>query len=168
VHYRGDLVQHNGSTFQAACDTARAPPHGDWTLIAAAGRHAPFPTIKGTYRDGALYTYLDIVALGGSSFIARADDPGECPGDGWQLIASAGRPGKPGIKGERGEKGDAGSKGERGERGLPGHAAAGFANWDIDPMHYTICAVMSDGSKTEPLRLRPLFEQYNRETRSDG
>ena len=165
VHYRGDLVQQNGSTFQANRDTGRAPPHSDWNLIAAAGRDAPFPKIKGTWRDDASYQYLDIVALGGSAFVARADDPGVCPGDGWQLIASAGKPGKPGIKGERGEPG---ARGERGERGLPGQAATLFAKWEIDPAQYSVVVVFSDGSKTEPLRLRKMFEQYNREMNSDG
>ncbi|WP_275945519.1 hypothetical protein [Bradyrhizobium sp. BRP22] len=35
-----------------------------------------FPTIRGTYRDDGEYSFLDIVALNGSSFVARADSPG--------------------------------------------------------------------------------------------
>jgi hypothetical protein len=66
------------------------------------------PKISGTYREGESYVFLNIVALNGSSFIARRDDPGSCPGDGWQLIASAG---KPGLKGKRGEPGPRGERG---------------------------------------------------------
>jgi hypothetical protein len=38
VRYRGDVVTHRGSTYQAQCDTAREPPHDDWVCIASAGR----------------------------------------------------------------------------------------------------------------------------------
>ena len=101
VNYEGDIVVCEGSTYLAKCDTAKAPPHADWTCIAAAGRDARMLKVCGTYRDGETYRQLDIVALNGSSFIARHDDPGPCPGDGWQLIASAGRAGKLGPKGAR-------------------------------------------------------------------
>jgi hypothetical protein len=37
VHYRGDIVTHRGSTYQARCDTAREPPHEDWICVAYAG-----------------------------------------------------------------------------------------------------------------------------------
>jgi hypothetical protein len=57
------------------------------------------------------------VALGGASFGARRDDPGPCPGDGWQLIAAQG---KRGNAGERGAS-------VKGERGLPGVAPASMA-----------------------------------------
>ncbi|WP_246755765.1 collagen-like protein [Bradyrhizobium neotropicale] len=155
VHYEGDVVSHHGCTYQARRDTAKAPPHDDWACLAQAGRDAVSPQIKGTYREDARYGYLNIVALHGSSFIARADDPGPCPGDGWQLIASAGRPGKPGPKGDRGEKG------ERGERGLPGpHVIGGKINRD-----YTVQLIMSDDSEGAVLDLRPMFEQFHIEAR---
>jgi hypothetical protein len=109
------------------------------------------PKIIGTYREGEVYSFLNIVALGGSSFIARQDDPGPCPGEGWQLIASAGRPGKQGPKGERGE---AGSRGERGPQ------AATIIGWKIDRERYSATPIMSDNSVAEPLQLRGLFEQY--------
>ena len=154
VHYRGNLVTHGGSTYQARCDTARAPPHDDWSLIAAKGRDAATPKIMGTYREGESYSFLTIVALGGSSFIARTDDPGPCPGEGWQLIASAGRPGKQGPRGERGEAGP------RGERGLP---APYLIGWTIDREAYTVKALMSDDTEWPALELRPLFEQFHAE-----
>ncbi|WP_247781084.1 hypothetical protein [Bradyrhizobium sp. 170] len=143
-----------GGTYQARCDTARTPPHEDWACLAAKGRDAAMPKIIGTYREGETYSYLNIVALGGSSFIARTDDPGPCPGEGWQLIASAGRPGKQGPKGERGEAG------ARGERGLP---APGILGWRIDREAYTATPIMSDDSEAPPLQLRPLFEQFHGE-----
>jgi hypothetical protein len=157
IHYRGDVVVHLGGTFQAKCDTAKAPPHADWTCIAAAGREARMPRVCGTYREGGTYKYLDIVALNGGSFIARADDPGLCPGDGWQLLVSAGRAGKPGPNGERGE---------RGERGLPGSAPT-IVRWEINRASYTITPVMSDGSAIPPINARGLFEQYHEESSGD-
>jgi hypothetical protein len=164
VHYRGDLVTHNGATFQARSDTAQAPPHEHWACIAAAGKDAAQMQIRGTYDSAAQYHYLDIVALNGSSFVARADDPGECPGAGWQLIASAGRPGRPGLKGERGDPGAAG-KGERGERGAPGEAAPRILAWTIDRKAFCAVPVMSDGSQAPAIELRGLFEQFQLEAR---
>jgi hypothetical protein len=112
------------------------------------------PKIMGTYREGENYSFLNIVALGGSSFIARSDDPGPCPGEGWQLIASAGKQGKPGPQGDRGEAG------QRGERGLPAPTILG---WQIDRERYSATPIMSDNSEVEPLQLRALFEQFHRE-----
>ena len=104
-----------GSTYQARCDTARTPPHEDWAVIAAKGRDAAMPKIVGTFGEGGeLFGFSTSSRSSGSSFIARVDDPGPCPGDGWQLIASAGKQVKPGPKGEPGDPG------ERGERGAAG------------------------------------------------
>jgi hypothetical protein len=161
VNYEGDIVVREGSTYVAKRDTSRAPPHADWVCIAAAGRDARMPKVCGTYREGETYEYLDVVALGGSSFVARADDPGPCPGDGWQLIASSGRAGKPGPKGERGEPGP------RGERGLPGQAAPTILGWQIDPEGYRAMPLMSTGSEGPALELRRLFEQYHSESSGD-
>jgi hypothetical protein len=105
------------------------------------------PTIRGTYHEGETYCHLEVVALNGSSFIARHDDPGLCPGEGWQLIASAGRVGKPGQKGERGEKGEAGPR---------------IVGCEIDRASYTLTLILSDKSKVA-LQVRGLFEQYHDE-----
>jgi hypothetical protein len=70
-------------------------------------------TIRGTWIEINEYRALDVVALGGASFAARHDDPGPCPGDGWQLIAAQGK------RGNAGERGSPGVKGDRGEPGLP-------------------------------------------------
>ena len=158
VHYDGDVVMHKGGTWQAERDTARMPGDGDWVLLAQAGKDAPMPEIRGTYNDAEKYRRFDIVALNGSSFIARTDDPGACPGSGWQLIASAGRPGKPGQKGDRGEAG------KSGERGLPGETGPTILAWKIDRETYCATPVMSDNSDVPPLELRSLFEQFEIET----
>jgi hypothetical protein len=160
VHYEGDVVTHAGGTWQADCDTARMPGDGDdWIMLARAGKDASTPDIRGTYNKDAIYKRFDIVALNGSSFIARAQNPGECPGPGWQLIASAGRPGKPGPKGERGDVG------KQGERGLPGEAGPTILAWKIDRESYSATPIMSDHSDVPPLELRSLFEQFQIETR---
>jgi hypothetical protein len=149
VHYAGCLVTHDGNTWQAMNDTGQAPPHKDWICIAARGSDAVMPTIVGTYREGEPYNSMNIVALNGSSFMARADDPGHCPGEGWQLIASAGKQGKPGPPGER---------------GLPG-IAPHIVGWKIDRAAYSATPIMSDDSAVAPLQLRPLFEQFHKEAR---
>jgi len=69
--------------------------------------------IRGTWIEINEYRALDVVALGGASFAAKRDDPGPCPGDGWQLIAAQGK------RGHQGEQGLEGAKGDRGEPGLP-------------------------------------------------
>jgi hypothetical protein len=112
------------------------------------------PVIRGTYNEGEIYANLHIVALNGSSFIARMDNPGPCPGDGWQLIASAGKPGKPGPKGDQGP---------RGERGAEGHRGPGIAHWRVDRAGYSLILTMEDGKELEPILLRSLFEQYDGE-----
>jgi hypothetical protein len=112
------------------------------------------PKISGTYREGK--SHANIVTLNGSSFIARGDDPGRCPGDGWQLIASAG---KPGPKGKRSEQGP------RGERGPAGPAGPTIQRWQVDWERYQATPLMSDGREGPPLELRSLFEQFHTEAR---
>ena len=110
VHYEGDVVVFDGSAYQACRDTGRAPPHEDWICIARAGRDGVdgrSPQVIATYDPQGEYRELDVVALNGGSFIARRDNPGACPGDGWQVMAERGKPGKPGPVGPRGERGAA-------------------------------------------------------------
>lgn len=111
VHYEGDVVSHDGQTWQALKDTGRAPGTEDWSLIAARGADGLGFTIRGTWSAEATYSANDVVMLNGASFAAKVDDPGECPGEGWQLFAS---------QGKRGQTGERGEKGERGERGPAG------------------------------------------------
>ena len=156
VSYRGDVVTHAGGTWQARKDTGKEPPHPDWIPLAVPGRDgrdgrdAISPTVRGTWRADATYKFLDVVALNRGSFIAKYDNPGTCPGDGWQLLVSA-------VKGERGLRGD------RGPSGPPGPPIA-IASWVIDRASFTATPVMTDGSEGPPLELRGLFEQYQTET----
>lgn len=107
VHYAGEVRTHAGSTWQAVRDTAKAPPHADWTCIAQGGADGRSPQVRATWSEAEAYKALDIVALGGAAFIARRDEPGQCPGDGWQMIAMQGKQGKPGpaVKGDPGPAG---------------------------------------------------------------
>jgi hypothetical protein len=154
VHYAGDVVAYRGGTYQALHDTGK-PPHAetDWLCIASHGQDGCSPDIRGTYNAEEEYRHLDIVALNGGSFVALKDDPGQCPGDGWQLLASAGKRGKDGVPGIRGE------------RGLPGEPGASHVGWRVDTRAYAAVPVMSDGSEGAPLVLRDLFEQFLTETR---
>jgi len=95
--------------------------------------------VRGTYQAGTNYARGDIVALDGGSFIARKDNPGKCPGDGWQLVA------------KQGARGIAGPKGERGP---PGPTIVG---WIVDRGAYQITPRMSDGTLGPALELRELF-----------
>jgi hypothetical protein len=159
VYYRSQIVAHDGATFQARCDTGRAPPHLDWICLAAAGRDAPMPRVRGTFNETEHYLRHDIVALGGSSFIARKNSPGACPGADWQLIASAGKPGRQGLKGERGESGAAGA------RGADGAAAPVIVGWEINRAAYLATPLLSDSSAAPPLDLRAMFEQFHDEAK---
>lgn len=112
--------------------------------------------IRGTFKLEEKYSYLDIVAFNGGSFIALKDNPGPCPGEGWQLLSS------PGKRGEKGAPGDRGSRGERGERGEPG---AFIIGWRKDLVAYSSTPIMSDGTEGPPLEMRDMFEQFLIETR---
>lgn len=120
VHYEADVVTHKGGTYQVLKDTADEPGSDDWICLAAPGRDGADGRrvkIRGTFAADAEYSELDLVALNGGSFIAKKDNPGPCPGEGWQLVASQGKTGKPGERGIPG-------RGERGEPGLPVVAAS--------------------------------------------
>lgn len=98
VHYEADVVTHAGAVYQAQRDTGREPPHEDWLLIVKAGRDGADGRsfrVRETWSAVDTYRCLDVVALNGASFVARRDDPGPCPGDGWQIVAMQGKAGKP-------------------------------------------------------------------------
>lgn len=109
VHYEADVVTRDGSTYQALRDTAKPPPHEDWACLARAGVSGRSLTPKGLFDEAAQYGELDVVMLNGASFVARKDSPGQCPGEGWFLLAMQGKQGKPGpaLKGDRGPPGPA-------------------------------------------------------------
>jgi len=102
VTYAGEVRTHAGALWQASRDTGKAPGGADWLCLvpkAEDGAPAPRFRIRGTWDERASnYTELDIVAVNGASFVARCDNPGPCPGDGWQLWAKQGKPGQPGEK----------------------------------------------------------------------
>jgi hypothetical protein len=152
VHYAGDLVVRDGNLYQCVNDTGRPPPHEDWVCIAQAGRDGRTPVVRGTWSSVQTYEMLDIVALGGASFIAKRDNPSTCPGEDWQLLAMRGKKGEPGPRGERGERGPA---------GLPAPTIVG---WQIDRESYSALPILSDGTEGPRLELRPLFEQFHTET----
>lgn len=115
IHYKADAVTYDGSCWQAQRDTGHSPPHEDWICLARGGLDGTPGhgfEVRGTFAADQKYAALDVVVLNGGAFVARRDNPGPCPGDGWQLMASQGKQGKPGEKGPRGDRG------ERGEAGL--------------------------------------------------
>jgi hypothetical protein len=156
VSYEAQVVSYGGATYQALRDTAQKPGGSDWICLAMPGRDAITPEVRGTYKEGEQYGKLNIVMLNGSSFIARCDDPGECPGPNWQALSLVGKRGPAGPKGDRGEQGP------RGPEGAPG---AIIAHWELDPTNYTARAIMSDGSIAGTLDLRVMFERYHTEVR---
>ena len=97
--------------------------------------------IRGTFSAQAKYDLGDVVALDGASFIARHDNPGLCPGDGWQLLARQG------------------TRGIAGPRGIAGKDAPTIASWVVDRERFIVTPIMSDGKQGPPLELRALFEQ---------
>jgi hypothetical protein len=153
VTYQGELVTYDGELHQALCDTGQKPGSGsDWLVVARAGQDARWPAPRGTFDEKTAYAALDIVALNGGSFIALHDNPGQCPGPGWQLIA------------RQGQRGVAGERGPRGEQGPPGLPAPSIKTWLIDAKRYVATPIMSDGSHGPDLELRELFRQFQEDT----
>jgi hypothetical protein len=154
VHYGGEVVVHRGATYQALCDTARAPPHvDDWVCLASAGRDGcdgRTPNVCGEYDARKTYAQLDVVAFDGAGYIARKDDPRICPGPGWLPLSKQGKAGR------KGETGQRGPRGEKGERGEPGRS---FISWQLDRVNYRVSPLMSNGVGPM-LELRGLFEQF--------
>jgi hypothetical protein len=148
VHYAGDVVTCGGSLWQASRDTGEPPGHEDWTLLAAKGRDATEIIHRGSYDPDADYGHNDIVALDGGAFIALRDGPGGCPGDGWRLLVSRGKPGKPGEPGPRSVE--------------PGPAGVGIADISVDG--FALIVSLTDGG-TIVRDMRPMFEEYHAQVR---
>jgi hypothetical protein len=110
--------------------------------------------MRGTFDVYKKYTQLDVVTFDGASFVAKRDNPGICPGDGWQLLASCGR------AGDKGRPGPTGKKGENGEKG----DAPEITGWHLERKTYRAFPVLVDGKMGPELNLRPLFEQFIEET----
>jgi hypothetical protein len=96
--------------------------------------------IRGTHDPKAEYCANDMVAKDGGTFIARRNNPGPLPGDGWQLLARQGQ------------------RGIAGERGAPGRDARQITGWIVDRSNYRITPRMSDNTLGAALELRELFE----------
>ena len=113
--------------------------------------------LRGAFCSDQDYDRLDIVTLEGSSYIARQDGPGPCPGNGWRILASAGPTGPQGVSGTKGDRGLPGPTGEIGPQGKPGPSIDG---WRIETASYSVFPVMSGGKHGPALELRALFEQF--------
>ena len=97
----------------------------------------------GLYDSTAAYRAMDVVALNGSEWRAKVDNPGPLPGDGWMLGAKAGAKGD---KGERGNKGDPG-QGLPGREGPSGKDGVGIA--DIVIEQGLLIIVLTNGTTKE-------------------
>lgn len=162
VHYVGEVVTHLGALWQVHKDTGQAPPHSDFLCLARSGQDGRTPQVCGLWQADGEYRALDLVALNGSSFIAKHDKPGVCPGEGWQLIVSAGKTGKPGEQGPQGLQGEKGARGDAG----PAGRNLELTSWHIDSKTYVITPLLSDGRRGPSLNLRALFQQFIDETQS--
>jgi len=142
------------------------------TLDILRGRGIPGTfSIKGTFDAKAVYNHLDVVAFNGASWVAKRDNPGVCPGDGWQLLAAHG---SRGVRGERGPAGPAGitptlSGASFSRRGMELQTSTGgsillFKSVNVDPQSFTIKFIANDDS-TLTISLLPLFESYHSQTK---
>ena len=82
------------------------------------------PWVPGTYDN------LDVVTLGGSSYMCIKDDTTTEPTtlDGWEVLAAKG---DTGAKGDRGEKGETGPQGPQGQQGVKGDKGDPFTYSDF-------------------------------------
>lgn len=99
------------ATVRDGKDGEPGPPGADSSVPGPPGADGRSYAPRGTWSAQASYARLDVVALDGASFIALRDDPGACPGEGWQSLSLRGRAGQPGPRGEKGERGEVGPAG---------------------------------------------------------
>jgi hypothetical protein len=145
VHYEGDVVRHAGATYQALTDTGQQPPHSDWGELASRGADGRGFVLRGTYDAAAEYRQHDIVMINRNSFAAKYDNPGECPGEGWQLF---------GPSGQRGKEGPPGSPGAKGADGR----SVSIVKWEADPDEMVLRIADSAGN-TFAVDLQPIAER---------
>ena len=90
---------------------------------------------KGAWKPGT-YDNLDVVTLGGSSYMCVQDGTTTEPTtlQGWEVLATKGDTGEKGDRGEKGEKGEKGDRGEKGDTGLQG--TQGIQGVKGDPFTY--------------------------------
>jgi hypothetical protein len=118
------------------------------------GSHFDPAKLRGGWDDKARYAAFDRVCFNGAEWIAKQNDPGELPGDGWMLTAKRG---KGGPAGERGEKGDRGPAGETGAQGVPGPAGATLEAIHVSDL--SLIAMRSDGVALE-CDLEPILTRF--------
>ena len=150
IHYLGELVTCDGSTWCASADTHTRPPGSGWVLVAAKGQDGKQGRALGLYDPEAAYSELDRVSFKNCEWLAMRDDPGELPGADWMLAAR----GKPGPKGDRGDQGP---------QGLPGKTGLGLASPPL-VKDWLLVFPLSDGREFS-LDLHDLFERYDSEVR---
>ena len=107
------------------------------------------PRIRGTWVSTEKYQALDLVARDGTIWLCKHSDPGECPGEGWQLVSQRGKTGAPGPIGPSGPQGPPGPRGETGMN---------LNGWLING--YRITPILGGGSPGPTLDLRPLFQKF--------
>ena len=90
---------------------------------------------KGPWKPGT-YDNLDVVTLGGSSYMCIEDGTTTEPTtlQGWDVLAAKGDTGEKGDRGDKGEKGEKGDRGEKGDTGLQG--TQGIQGVKGDPFTY--------------------------------
>jgi hypothetical protein len=113
--------------------------------------------LRGAWGAAAQYEAFDRVCFNGAEWIARRDDPGEMPGEGWMLAAKRGKGGPAGDKGDKGERGAAGEMGATGERGATGATIEAIHVSDL-----SLIMMRTDGVALE-CDLRPVLTRF-RET----
>jgi hypothetical protein len=157
VHYDGDVVTHDGGLYQALRDTGKTPGTADWICLAEPGvdgvdgKDGQSLTIKDTYDPALKYQALDVVTVDYKWFVARHNDPGQCPGPGWKSGPGIGKTGRPGERGAPGECGPQGSD------------APTIVDWEINIGTYEAIPILSNGKLGPPLQLRELFSQFEME-----
>ena len=140
-NYFQSLIMQERDFFLGAMAEAIAQFHRQITDEAKAMLdHALTVRVRGTFAPNTGYVRGDMVALDGGTFVARKDNPGPCPGDGWQLMA---RQGQRGIAGPEGRRGPAGNV---------------ISGWILDRSNFRVTPRLSDGSLGPPLELCALFE----------
>jgi hypothetical protein len=96
--------------------------------------------IRGTHNPQSEYFANDLVAKDGASFVAKRNNPGPLPGDGWQLLARQGQ------------------RGIAGPQGIAGKDAPRIVGWVVDRAAYTVAPRFSNGNCGPLLELRELFD----------
>lgn len=93
---------------------------------------------RSTFDPHTIYSKLDLVSLDGGAFLARYDNPGPCPGEGWQLVSR---------------------QGKRGRQGIAGANAEPITKWIVDVDRCVVIPILTNGRFAPELDLRPLFER---------